>query len=149
MGVQVVPQQIEIEPASLTQVLDGYDGTFYEITDDTVNVARDLRAIDPSLHLRYSRRGRHYVVYQLIELDDGGRKEHLVTTALECDQRLVRRVREITHPSYDLAADLDRVEREGRAARDNALVRGLHENGDRLAHAARQGFGLKDRIFVP
>jgi hypothetical protein len=140
----------EIEPVALTQVLEGYDGRMIVVDDDVAGVARDLREIDPSLALRYSERSGHFVVVQIIEEGDR-RTEHLVTTAQECDQRIVARVRKITHESYDfvkeLEADQQRAERE---RRDNSPVaRMLDEHGDELVFALRRDLRVQNRVFVP
>lgn len=153
-ALAVRPRVHEIEPVSLAQVLEGYDGQMIVVDDDVSGVARDLRAIDPALVLRYHEPPGggtgHFVVVQVI--DEGDRHtEHLVTTAMECDQRLVDRVRKVTHESYDVAAELDSAQRQ--AARDRAadspIAKVLDERGDELAFALRRDLRVQNRIYVP
>lgn len=150
MSVAVRPAVHDIEPVPLTQVLEGYDGRMVVVDDDVAGVARDLRAIDPALVLRYAERGGHFLVVQVLD-EDGRHSEHLVTTAQECDQRLVDRVRKITHPSYDLVAELQRVDAEGQHAREQngPIATALAERGDELAFALRRDLRIQNRIFVP
>ena len=141
---------MELEAATLAQVIEGADGRTYEVPSDVGMVVRDLRAIDPTLRVRYSERGRHFVVYQHIESPDGRVVDHLVLTALELDQRVVNRVREIASPDYDFVADS--VRRRAQRERDSKaeLRDRIRAEGDRAAHAARKDLGLdKARIFVP
>jgi hypothetical protein len=147
--IHAKPGVHEIRPASLAQVMQGQDGRMVVLDDDAGNVAADLRSIDRSLRLVYSERGGHYVVMQIRDEPDGRRSEHLVTTALDCDQRLVERVRKITHPSYDVAAELakgpDRQARERRRQLDAQIEAGA----DQLVHSLRKDHRIRDRIFVP
>ena len=117
VSVAVVPGVHRIEPVPVAQVLDGYDGRMILVDDDVAGVAADLRAIDPALELRYSERGGHFVVVQVLDEPDGRHVEHLVTTAPECDHRIVDRVRQVTDPSYDLVGELAAVEAAAGAAR--------------------------------
>ena len=149
MCARVVPGSVEIEPASLTQVMAGASGETVVIPDDVGNVARDLRAIDPTLRVRYSVRGGHFVVYQHLEHQDGRVEEHYVTTALSLDQRIVRRVEAIVLPDYDAGAAVVRAADEQRAQRAAAYRDALTGNADQLAHALRRDLGVKDRIAVP
>lgn len=139
----------EIRPASLTQVMEGQDGRMLVLDDDVGNVAADLRAIDHRLVLTYSERSGHFVVMQVFEEDDGRVTEQLVTTALDCDQRLVERVRRITHPSYDLAAELAKGSETHTRARREALDEQIEAGADKLVHSLRRDHGIRDRIFVP
>lgn len=139
-----------IQPVALQQVVEGFDGRMILVDDDVANVARDLRAIDPALELRYSERHGHFVVVQIID-QDGRRGEHLVTTAEECDQRIVERVRQIADERYDLAAELARVQAQGeRDSKANGpLAEAVDENVDRLLHAIRRDLRVQNRIYVP
>lgn len=147
--IQAKPGVHEIRPASLAQVMEGQDGRMLVVPDDVANVARDLRAIDPSLRLVFSERSEHYVVMQVRELPDGRTQETLVTTALDCDQRLVERVRKVTHPSYDLAAELAKGPQRQERARRERLNDQIEAGADKLVHSLRKDHGIRDRIFVP
>lgn len=130
---------IEIQPASLGQVVMGRGGRKIYIEDDVGNVARDLRDIDSSLRLMYNERSECFVVYQ-VTLDSEGhvRSEHLVTTAQECDQRLVNRVKKITQPGYDYLKELEKAEAKSKADSEYQLAERLGDAGERLYHAVRK-----------
>lgn len=128
---------MRIQAASLTQIARARNGRMVVIDDDAGAVAAQLREIDPALRLSVSDVTGHYVVSQM--LDDG--TEHLVLTALELDGRIVRRVREIAHPSYDYAADLEAVEAEAEREQDHKRRERVGEIGERLAHAIRKDTG--------
>jgi hypothetical protein len=149
VSVRVIPGSVAIEPASLTQVITGARGEAIVIPDDAGNVARDLRALDPTLRVRYSVRGGHYVIYQQIEEPGGRVVEHFVTTAMQLDQRIVRRVEALVQPDHDAGAALEATLREKRARRADAFRERVAGHGDQLAHALRRDLGVRDRIAVP
>lgn len=140
---------IEITPATLAQVHRTRNGHQIAIDDDVQGVARDLLAIDPSLRLHYDPHGEYYVVKQLVTERDGTVTEKLVTTALELDQRIVHRVRQIAHPSYDYAAELDRVDAAADRERDRRQAELVGPMAERLAHALRKDLGATNRAFMP
>lgn len=131
---------IEVQAASLAQVTKGKGGRTIVIDEDVAGIARDLRAVHPDLRLGYNERGEYFVVYQLDREAATGNVtgEHLVTTAVELDQRLLRRVEQVVHPSYNLADEIDRLDKEIDAdnARKHHEVAG--EKAERLAHAIRK-----------
>jgi hypothetical protein len=90
---------MDIAAVALTHYTTTADGRMVEVPDDVTNVARDLAKIDPTLRLRYSETGNYFVVYQST-IRNGQPHDHLVLTAKDCDQRIVKRVREIADPSY-------------------------------------------------
>lgn len=142
-------RQIDIEPASIAAVKRTDKGKLVAIDDDVVGVARDLKAIDAALKLSYDPDQDYYVVYEVRVLGDGSVEEHLVTTARECDQRIVWRVKEISRPGYDYAAELEKVEAAAKKARDDTFREELAPRAERLRHALRKDLGLDhDRIFV-
>jgi len=141
---------MELQPATLSQFLEGQDGRMYEIPADVGMVVQDLRAIDPTFRVRFSERGGYFVVYQHIVQPDGRVVDHLVLTAVELDQRVVNRVREIASPDYDLVADSERRRARHERERRDALGARIRAEGDRTAFAVRKDLGLdKARIFVP
>jgi hypothetical protein len=136
---------MEIRSASYNQVLKGRGGRMVLIDDDVCGIAAQLLEIDPSLRLRWSEAGEYFVVYQ--QIDEHTR--HLVTTAQELDGRLLQRVLKITHPDFDFAAEVDRIDAEADAAIEHRFHEGVGERGERLAHAVRKDMGFTNRAFVP
>lgn len=128
---------MEIQPASLAQVTRARSGRFVAIEDDVANVARDLQALDKTLHVRFSETAGYFVIYQAFE--DG--KENIVLTAQELDQRIVRRVEQVMHPEYDYAAELEAQDARAQAERDHRFREQVGEIGERLFHAARKDLG--------
>lgn len=137
---------MEIQPATLAQVQRAADGRMVEIPDDVANVAKDLQTIDPSLRLRWSEVSGHYAVYQHFEHPNGVIEDHLVLTAQECDQRIVKRVERIAHSSYDFEAELAKGAK-GREDRSE-FRESLGDYGERLEHALRRDLGVRDRIAL-
>lgn len=139
---------MEINPATIDQVKRAKDGRMVQIDDDVANVARDLREIDPHLRLRYSEAGEAFIVYFKRDQDEEG-DGYLVLSATECDQRIVKRVREIASEGYDYAAELDRIDREAKRKQEHAFEEKIGEQGERLAHAVGKDLGHKPKIYVP
>ena len=108
------------------------------VEDDVCNVVRDLQELDPSFRVRFSEAGNYFVVYQVID----GEKEHLVTTTTELDQRLVKRMREITDPSYDYSAELEKLEDKADAEKQKQMDETMEQAGERISHAIRKDMGF-------
>lgn len=144
---------IDPAPATLAQVRQARNGQLIGVEDDVLGIARDLRDIDASLHLRYAELpdgfDDYWVVYRIVEHADGSEEEQLVTTAAELDARIVQRVRKIASDGYDLVAELDRLDREREAQREQELHERNGPIAERLFHALRKDLGTQDRIFVP
>jgi hypothetical protein len=134
---------MEIQPASIAQVRAGRGGRAILIEDDVLDIARRLQAIDESLRLRWNEQGEFFVIYQV--LDDA---EKLVLTAQELDERVLRRVREIAHPSYDYMAEVDRMDKQSRKDADHRFYEETGEVGERLAHAVRRDLQAQNKVFV-
>lgn len=135
---------MEIQPASLFQIRLGRDGRKVWVDSDVGNVAKGLREVDPRLRLQYNERSE---IFCVVEVDDAG--ERLVFTAQECDGRIVERARKIAHPSYDVAGEMDRIDREADKAIDHAFSEKVGEAGEHAAHALRKDLQAKPRIVVP
>jgi hypothetical protein len=142
---------IDIDPVSVVQARRSRTGRMVAIDDDVVNVARDLRDIDPRFRLFYNEDERVFVV----ELHEEG-VEHLVGVYRELDQRIVARARRFTRPDFDLAAEIEDSETEAAVAEDARRAEQLGDASQRLHHALRTDLGrhefgqtLKSRAFIP
>ena len=129
---------MDIHPANIAQVLKAQGGGYITIDDDVVGIASDLRALDPTLHLRYSEAGQYFVVFQTLETGE----EHLVLTAQELDPRIVGRVQQVMRPDYDYAAELERQDEETNLVIRERFEEQVGEIGERLYHAVRKDKGL-------
>jgi uncharacterized protein YlxW (UPF0749 family) len=130
---------MEIAPASLAQLRQSRDGRWISVDADVGSIAQQIAeiAVDRGivLSLRVSEVTGIFVVVQHI-----GDQEQLVTTATECDQRLVESVRKATSPQYDLAAEIDQLEAEKDARQEARRQEQLGDAGERLAHALAKDF---------
>lgn len=117
------------------------------IEADVGNVARDLEEIDPALKLRWSDVGEYFVVY--FEPPDRPNRQELVLTAQECDQRIVKRVREISNPDYNYLAECDRLDRQAEQRRDNEFRERIGEGAERLYYEIRKAKGVRSKAFIP
>jgi hypothetical protein len=136
--------------ASAVQVSDA--GELVEVSDDVLGIARDLREIDPSLHLRYSEKQDIWIVFQLENHPITGEelKKQLVTTSQTLNPEIVERVRKITSDSYDLVGELEQIEKQKKRDARHALRESLGEKGEKLAWALRKDTHRDQRrIFVP
>src|SRR5690242_19431925 len=120
---------MQIDPASLDQVIKGQNGRMILVEADVGNVAVQLKELDPSFVLSVSESQGHFVVSQQFPKGDGSYEEHLVLTAQECDQRIVDRVREIMHPGYDLGAEMEKQDAAAEKAHNDKLEEIVGEHG--------------------
>lgn len=136
----------EIVPATLTQVVRGRGGSTILIEDDVCGVAQRLKEIDDSFRLRYNEQGEFFVVYQLT-----GDGEKLVTTAQECDARLVERVRRVASDSYDYGAEVTKAEDEADRIKNEQFKEEVGEISERLAHAVREDLrkAIPGPVYIP
>ena len=134
---------MEIQPASLAQVRAGRDGRSILIEDDVANIAGRLKTIDDSLRLRWNERGEYFVVYQQL-----GRDEKLVLTAQQLDERILHRVQQITHPSYDFVGEIDRMDKQAQKDADHRFSEQTGEIAEELAHAVRKDLGATNKAFI-
>lgn len=153
---------MKIQPANIDQVQRAADGRIVLISAEESTVAADLRRISPRFKLRWCEHGDppYFAVYEMPEggcpcVDPNCEHGHLVLTAMECDDRIVKRVEFIDshgRSGYDYAKALDaRREQRLKDQRDRS-----HETwgalGEQVAHALRKDLGLgnyRGRIFVP
>jgi hypothetical protein len=136
---------VRIEPATLAQVRAGRDGRRCLVEEDVLNIAGRIRQIDPSLSLHWNEAGEYF---QVIESDRTGR-ERLVLTARQLDDRILKRLELIAHPSYNYADELDRQDDQANREKDHRFHEQTGEVGERLAHAVRQDIQAKNKIILP
>jgi hypothetical protein len=139
---------MEIVPATFAQVKAGRDGRNVLVEDDVFEVARQLKEIDSSLCLRWNERGEYFVVYQLWGQGQG-ETEKLVLTSQELTPAILERVRQIVHPSYDFAAEMDRMDAQAKKDEEHRFAEETGEVGEHLAHALRKDLGATNKAFVP
>lgn len=127
---------------------------------DVGGVAADLKRIDPGLKVRFAEAGNppFWAVYH--ESEDGRRTELVFTVQAHetasgtwsgLDQRVVQRIMEIGHSSYDYAAEVARMNERAEKDRRTAFSERMGVIGEKAAHALRKDTGAryKGRAFVP
>lgn len=121
---------MKIQPATIDQVLQTREGEWIVVHADTGSVALQIREIarDRGIHLELHR-SDYNGVYKVVQFL--GDEEQLVTTAVDADQRLVDKVREVTSPHYDLGMEVDKLE----AAKDRDFE---HQQSDKVGDAAER-----------
>ncbi len=135
---------MEIQPASIAQVRKGRDGRQVLIENDVLDVARRIKEIDESLILRYNEFGEYFVVAQII-----GDEEKLVLTAQELDERVLHRIKHITHASYNFADEAEKMDKQAKKDEEHAFHERAGEAGEVAAHALRKDIGATTKAFVP
>jgi hypothetical protein len=157
-GIQIAqPDYIDIRPGTISQVQRAlHSGQMIAVDHGPHDVATRLQEIDDELHLHYDPYEDVWIVMQARHMPDGSIKEHLVTTARECDGRLVERVRQITDSSYNVADELDRVEAQADREHDARQAEAFGDASEKLAFALQQDLGrheidrtAKSRAFIP
>lgn len=131
--------------ATIEQVRAGHGGRLVTIDNDLFDLAKRLHEIDRSLGLDWNDTAQFFRVTQT--LPDGSK--HVVLTCRELTPEVIDRVRLVTHPSYNVADELDRMDRESDRAAQHKLSERTGEAGEHLHHAFRKDLGLKPRIFLP
>ncbi len=134
-----------IRRATIAQVRAGRGGRLVEVDDDVMDLAKRLHEIDRSLGLDWNDTAGYFRVTQT--LPDGSK--HVVMTALELTPELLERVRLVMSPSYNVADELDRKDREQEREAQHRLSERTGEAGERLFHAIHKDLGRKSRIFLP
>lgn len=151
-----ITDYVDVQPGSIAQVHRSLRGVNVAIADDVQGIAQDLLDISPDLRLTYNPHEAVWIVWQEIPLPDGATKEHLVTTTVELDKRLVNVVRRCCSESYRLADELEAA--EARADRENEHKRMeiLGDAAEKLDHALRKDLSrhenprtLKSKAFIP
>ncbi len=134
---------IEIQPASLVQVVNSDRHNLVEVGQDVLDVVAQLKQIDPDLHVFYDEHEEFFVVEHHVHNLDGSVDENLVLTAQQLDQRIVERVRFISSSSYDFVAEGERMEDEARKREERLFSEQRAPVLEELAHALRKDLGLK------
>ena len=134
---------VTIQPATIAQVSMTDRGTVVTIDDDVAGIAAQIREIDEHLVLRYAPQEEYFVVEHHQAMPDGSMHEQLVLTSTVCGQHIVDRLREISSPSYDYAAEIERVEDEAKEAEEERFSERRRDVLERLAHAIRKDTGAR------
>jgi hypothetical protein len=147
-----------LHPAKLDQILETRNRQVV-VDADSCTVVGDLRAIDPTLGVRFVDGPEpFFAVYQDIKHPDGSSEQHLVTTAQAyptafgtftgLDNRVVERVRQITSPGYDFMAEAAKMKAEHDSKETQARRDLLGEMGEQAAWAVRKDLGVKTKAFI-
>lgn len=146
---------MEIQPASLPKIETGRGGRVVFIDDDALDIAKELAKIDlpedyGSLRLGWNEFGEYFVVVQVMPSGE----EQLVTVwdpelNGQVDYRLIERVKKVIHPSYDIAKELEKIDKAAEKAADRKFQEQVGDYAERLASAVRKDIGATNRIFVP
>jgi hypothetical protein len=147
-----------LQPASLDQFVESR-GRQVIVDASSCALVKDLKAIDSTLGVRFvDGEQPYFAVVQDLEFPDGRTEQHLVTTAQAyptsfgtftgLDGRVLERVREITSPGYDFAAEAEKSRLEYESSRRAKREDQLGEMGERAAHAIRKDLGVKTKAFI-
>lgn len=151
---------MKVEPAHVNQVQRGVTGRMLEVDADVGGVAEDLKRIDPSLRVRFAEAGNppFFAVYH--ESEDG-RSTYLVLTVKAyqtstgvwagLDQRVVKRIMEIGHSSYDFAAEVERANVSAKSRTRKEFREKVEASAEEAAFALRKDLGVRyrGRAFIP
>jgi hypothetical protein len=137
---------IEIQPATLGQVVRSSRGNLVEVTQDVTNVAQQLKAIDENLVLLFDEEQLFYIVQVHVPQPDGSVKEDLVLTSQQLGSHIVQRVEQISSQGYDYVRELEQMEDAARKRRDHEVSERQGPILEKLAHALRKDLGLKTQF---
>jgi hypothetical protein len=147
-----------LSPAKLDQILETRN-RHVVVDADSCALVRDLKEIDSSLNVRFVDGPQpFFAVYQDIKHPDGSYEQHMVTTAQAyptsfgtytgLDGRILDRVREITHSSYDFAKEAEKKRKEYMDTERRQKEDYLGQLGEQAAHALRKDLGVKTKAFI-
>jgi hypothetical protein len=149
-------EQVPIRPVAVDRVKRLRNGRRVVITADVGMVAERLQEIDPRFHMSYDPGEALYVLELHTPEPDGSVSEHFVGAYDELDARIIERARMISQPGYDLAAEIERAEREAEREAERLRMEAVGEMAERLQFALRKDLGrheigstLKSRAFIP
>lgn len=136
---------MEIQPASIAQVRLRDTGGIFTVDEDVGHIAAQVREVDPSLSLHWSDGGGYFEVREACQ--DG--KDRMVLTCTELDGRVIERLRQIRHSSYDFVREVDRMDAQADREREWASHNRIGEVGEKLAHALRKDLLHTGKAFIP
>jgi hypothetical protein len=151
---------MQINPASFDQIRMAWDGNVVTIPAEYGGVAADIARLDPCLKLRYSKSSECFIVFrvhrhgEVCREDDPERTEELVLSAVECDDRIVKRLEYIDpqgRGGYDYVAEIEKATLEAHKQRRAGFAEQVGETAEQVAHALRKDLGERYRggIVVP
>lgn len=132
----------------MSMVQMGRDGRSVLVDDDVLDIARRIKEIDDSLLLRWNERGEFFVVAQIVQTPDGP-EEKLVLTTMELDERIIHRLKHISHASYNLADEAEKIDREADRKAEHEFSERVGEIGEHAAHALRKDLQAQSKIIIP
>lgn len=146
-----------LSPARLDQFVETRNRQVI-VDADSCAVVKDLQEIDKSLGVRFVDGPEPYfAVIQTIEHGDGRVDQQLVTTAQAyptafgtytgLDERIVERVRKVSHESYDFMAEAEKNKKDWDESMRKAREEKLGEMGEMAAHAVRKDLGSQSRVY--
>ncbi len=143
----------ELAPANFAQVRLGKNGRMVTIDSDVGGVVKQLKEIDPRLHVRWSEKGDYFVIYCREEHEPEG-TGYAVLYVPELDGRVVKAIQEIAwknrQPGYSLGKELDAVEDKAEKDRQEKFSKQIAENAELLAWAMRKDLGdTSYKAFIP
>lgn len=139
---------MEIRHASIEQVHAGRNGKRILIEADVLDVANQIRQIDPKLKIYFNEFGNYYAIAE--ELADGS--EGLVTTVPHdgLNSKLVDYIRMLGSGDYDYIGNAERRDRLADREKDRVLEEEVGEMGERMAHQIRSDdVEVNNKIFLP
>ena len=146
-----------LSPARLDQFVETRNRQVV-VDADSCAVVKDLQEIDKTLGVRFVDGPEPYfAVIQTIEHGDGRVDQQLVTTAQAyptafgtytgLDNRIVERIREITHSSYDFMAEAEKNKKDWEERMRKAREEKMGEIAEQAAHALRKDMGVTSKAF--
>jgi hypothetical protein len=135
----------EVPIATYEQVVQAGDD-FYIITARDSTLIKEINDIDKRLHVKYNFRFDFFVLFAK-EQTRQGETEYLVKTFTKLDNRIVERVREISHPSYDFVKEGDDLEKQRDDEKLYKIRQTIGNTAEQLAHALRKDLGVKTHAF--
>lgn len=138
-----------IDSASLPSVQKGRRGVVVFIDDDALGVAKQIEAMEfpegyGKLRLAWNEFREEFVVMQIHP--DGN--EYFVTSAKKADGRLVKRVQQITHPSYSLSKELEEIDNKADKEHDWLFSQKVGDLAERLHHELRKDKQIQNKVFL-
>ena len=142
---------LEIQPASVQQVLEGRGGKMITIEEDVCDVAKRLKGIDRRFYLRFSEAGGYFVVYCREDHEQEG-TGHLIATYQELDARIVEDIERIVwenrQPGYSYSDEIEKNHQLADDARDYEFSQKIMSSAEELARAIRVDLGSKGPTFI-